>query len=130
VSTGFKIMLFLHIATAIVAFAPAVIGVLPGGRDGLTGTLDQAGRLVYAPALVLTGLFGMGLIVTSQDAYEFSQTWISLAFVLWIAMNGAFHALVLAGRRQGDESRVTTGHQIVTVLLLAMLYVMIWKPGL
>jgi hypothetical protein len=129
VSTGFKIFLFLHILTVVVAFAPAVIAVLPGGRDGLTGVLDRAGRQVYAPALILAGLFGIMCIVTSDSVFEFSDTWISLAFVVWIAMNGVFHALVLVGRKQGDDAKVNGGQQIMTVLLLAMLYLMIWKPG-
>jgi hypothetical protein len=44
-------------------------------------------------------------------------------------MNGVFHALVLVGRKQGDDAKVNGGQQIMTVLLLAMLYLMIWKPG-
>lgn len=126
--TDYKIFFFLHILTVVVAFAPSVIAVLPGGRDGLVGVLDRAGRQVYAPALILAGLFGILLIVT-HDGIEFSDVWISLAFVVWIAMNGVFHALVLAGQKQGDESKVVTGQQIMTVLLLAMLYLMIWQPG-
>jgi hypothetical protein len=129
VSTGFEIMLVLHIAAVVVAFAPTVVALLPGGRDGLTGVLEAAGRLVYAPALILAGLFGIGCIVTSDDIFEFSETWISLAFVVWIAMNGVFHSLVLAGQRQDDASKVATGHQVMTLLLLAMLYLMVFKPG-
>ncbi len=129
-STSYKVLYFLHIASILAAFAPSVIAVLPGGREGVVGVLDRAGRQIYAPALILTGLFGIGLILTSDDLWEFDQTWISLAFVIWIAMNGVFHALVLGGRRQGDESKVNSGHAIMTVLLLAMLYVMVWKPGL
>lgn len=128
-STGFKIFLFLHILTVIVAFAPSVLMVLPGGRDGAVGLLERAGRQVYAPALLLAGLFGILCIVTSDDVYEFSETWISLAFVVWIAMNGVFHALVLAGQRQGDTRKVETGQAVLTVLLLIMLYLMIWRPG-
>lgn len=127
--TGFRIFFLLHILTVIVAFAPAVLAVLPGGREGVVGVLDKAGRQVYAPALILAGLFGILCIVTSDDVFEFSDTWISLAFVVWIAMNGVFHALVLAGQKQDDASKVTSGQQIMTVLLLAMLYLMIWKPG-
>ena len=128
--TGFRIFFLLHILTVIVAFAPAVISVLPGGRDGAIGLLERAGRLVYAPALILAGLFGIMCIVSAPgDTFEFSQTWISLAFVVWIAMNGVFHALVLTGQKQGDESKVTNGQAIMTVLLLVMLYLMIWKPG-
>jgi hypothetical protein len=128
-STGFKIFLFLHILTVIVAFAPSVLMVLPGGRDGAVGLLERAGRQVYAPALLLAGLFGILCIVTSDDVYEFSETWISLAFVVWIAMNGVFHALVLAGQRQGDTRKVETGQAVLTELLLIMLYLMIWRPG-
>ena len=132
-STGFNILLVLHLLTAVVAFAPAVVAVLPGGRDGVVGVLDKAGRQVYAPALILTGLFGILCIVTSDvggtAVFEFSETWVSLAFVVWIAMNGVFHALVLAGQKQNDAAKVISGQQIMTVLLLAMLYLMVFKPG-
>jgi hypothetical protein len=131
VSTGFKILFFLHILTVVVAFAPAVVALVPGGRDGAIGVVEKAGRIVYAPALILAGLFGILLVVTSpSDVFKFDQTWVSLAFVVWIAMNGVFHALVLAGQRQGDEGKVFNGEAIMTVLLLIMLYLMIWKPGL
>ena len=119
--------------SVIVAFAPAVIAVLPGGRDGALGLIDRAGRQVYSPALILAGFFGIMLIVTSDvggvSVYEFSDTFVSLAFVVWIAMNGVFHALVLAGQKQNDEKKVNNGQAIMTVLLIVMLYLMIWKPG-
>jgi hypothetical protein len=128
-STGFKISLFLHLLTMVVAFAPAVIAVLPGGRGGTLGMIDRAGRAVYAPALILTGFFGIMLIVTSDDVFEFSDTFVSLGFVVWIAMNGVFHGMVLAGQRQGDTRKVDNGQALMTVLLIVMLYLMIWKPG-
>lgn len=128
--TGFRIFFLLHILSVVVAFAPAVVAVLPGGRDGALGLIERAGRQVYSPALILAGLFGIMCIVTSpNDTFAFDQVWISLAFVVWIAMNGVFHSLVLAGQRQGDESKVNNGEAIMTVLLLVMLYLMIWKPG-
>lgn len=128
--TGFRIFFLLHMLSVIVAFAPAVIAVLPGGRDGALGVIDRAGRQVYAPALILAGFFGIMLIVTSpNDTFEFSDTFVSLAFVVWIAMNGVFHGLVLAGQKQNDEKKVTNGQAIMTVLLIVMLYLMIWKPG-
>ena len=128
--TGFRIFFLLHILSAVVAFAPAVVAVLPGGRDGALGLIERAGRQVYSPALILAGLCCIMCIVTSpNDTFAFDQVWISLAFVVWIAMNGVFHSLVLAGQRQGDESKVNNGEAIMTVLLLVMLYLMIWKPG-
>ena len=128
---AFRIFYLLHIVTILVAFAPAVLAVVPGGSEGARGALERAGRAVYAPALLLSGLFGILLIVTSpDDIFEFDQLWISLAFLVWFAMNGVFHAMVLGGQRKGDASRVETGHLVMTVLLLVMLYLMIWKPGL
>jgi arginine exporter protein ArgO len=127
--TSYRIFFLLHILSVIVAFAPAVVSVLPGGRQGALAVIDRAGRIVYSPALILAGLFGIALILDSDDVWKFSDTWISLAFVVWIAMNGVFHALVLAGRRQNDESKVNNGQAIMTVLLLVMLWIMIWKPG-
>jgi hypothetical protein len=127
--TSYRILFLLHVLSVIVAFAPAVVSVLPGGREGALGVIDRAGRIVYSPALIVAGLFGIVLILDSDDVWEFSDIWISLAFVVWIAMNGVFHALVLAGRRQNDESKVNNGQAIMTVLLLVMLWIMIWKPG-
>jgi hypothetical protein len=133
VSTGFKISLFLHILSVVVAFAPAILTVVPGGRDGALGVVERAGRTVYSPALILAGLFGIGCIFSSSVGgvrlYDFSDTWVSLALVVWVAMNGVFHALVLVGQRQGDERKVVNGEAIMTVLLIVMVYLMIWKPG-
>ncbi|MFO7281136.1 MAG: hypothetical protein C0P77_012095 [Thermoanaerobacterales bacterium] len=127
--TGFRIFFYLHILSVVVAFAPAVVSLLPGGREGALGLLERAGRQVYAPALVLAGLFGILCIVTSDDLFQFSDTWVSLSFIVWIAMNGVFHAMVLVGQRDGDTAKVNNGQAIMTVLLLVMLYLMIWKPG-
>jgi hypothetical protein len=126
VSTTFKIFLLLHILTVIVAFAPAVVSLLPGNR----GTAIAAARTYYSPALILAGLFGILCIVTSDEVFEFDQTWISLALLVWIAMNGVFHAIVLPGRRVSSMTRVDNGQAIMTILLVIMLYLMIWKPGL
>ena len=127
--TGFRIFFLLHILSVVVAFAPVVVSLLPGGRDGALGTLDRATRTIYSPALILTGFFGIMLIVTSDELFEFSDTWISLSFVVWIAMNGVFHALVLAGQKANDGKKVNNGQAIMTVLLIVMLYLMIWQPG-
>jgi hypothetical protein len=126
VSTTFKIFLLLHILSIVVAFAPAVVSLLPGNR----GTAVVAARTYYSPALILAGLFGILCVVTSDEVFEFDQMWISLSFLVWIAMNGVFHAIVIPGRRIGSITQVDSGQAIMTVLLVIMLYLMIWKPGL
>ena len=93
------------------------------------------GRRIYAPALILTGLFGFAMQGMSDGVIEFSQTWFWLAIVVWIAMNGVLHAVLLPAERAvagGDESaakRVDAGGMILTALLLVMLYLMVFKPG-
>ena len=143
--TGYDIVLYLHILTALVAFAPAFVHPLLGNQtkalDGtargkVIGMIAGNGRRIYAPALILTGLFGFAMQGMSDGVIEFSQTWFWLAIVIWLAMNGVLHAMLLpaeravAGGDESAESKVTTGGIVLTVLLLVMLYLMVFQPGL
>ncbi len=142
--TPYNIVLFLHILTAIVAFAPAFVHPILGNqsksvdaaeRSRWLGFMVQNGRRVYAPALIVTGLLGFALQGMSDGVWEFGQAWIILAVIVWIAMNGILHALILpseqalAGGDERAESRLAISGATITVLLLVMLYLMIWKPG-
>ena len=132
-SDTYKLFLLLHIASIIVAFAPVIVGAValaPGGRRASVPQLSDTGRLVYSVGLIAAGLFGILLIFASEDVWAFDQTWISLAFVVWIAMNGVFHAMIFPSRRRGGADRAQLGLAIMDVLLIVMLYLMIWKPGL
>jgi uncharacterized membrane protein len=144
-STGYDVMLFLHILSALVAFAPAFVHPLVanqskeldvGSRNAIVSYMAKNDRRVYAPALILTGLFGLGLQGMSDSVFEFSQTWVWLAVVVWIGMNGVLHALLIPAERamaNGDEAarkRADTAGLVLTVLLLVMLYLMVFKPGL
>ena len=144
--TTYKVLFFLHILSVVVAFAPASVHPLlqrqaaaesPELLQRIAGFTAQNGRRVYAPALILAGLWGILIIVTQEgDYFAFDQLWVNLAMVVWIAMNGVVHAMILPSERKlaaGDaeaEKRLDLGGMIVTVLFLVMLYLMIWKPGL
>jgi hypothetical protein len=115
----FNALFLLHMLAVIVAFAPQLARAAP--------------RPVHAVALVLAGLFGLGLIF-EQD-YEFSEPWISIAFLLWFLMLGVVFGFLVPLGRRGAESAVSDERaQMLTgmlhVLLLLMLIDMIWKPGL
>ena len=144
--TTYKVLFFLHILSVVVAFAPASVhpllqrqftGESPELVQRFAGFAAQNGRRVYSPALILAGLWGILIIVTQEgDYFAFDQLWVNLAMVVWIAMNGVVHALIVPGERKlaaGEpdaEKRVDMGGMIITVLFLIMLYLMIWKPGL
>ena len=142
--TGYNVMLFLHIVTALVAFAPAFVHPLlanqtraldADNRGKVIGMMAGNGRRIYAPALILTGLFGFAMQGMSDGVIEFSQTWFWLALVLWLGMNGVLHGMLLPAERAvagGDETaakKVDTAGIIMTVLLAVMVYLMVFKPG-
>lgn len=137
-------LLFLHIASVVVAFAPMVAhalvlrfaaeeGPITVQRwAGFTARYDQR---IYGHALGLAGLFGMALVLT-QDHWKFGDSWIASAFLLWIAMNGVLHGLIVPAETKmaaGDlkeERKLRLGGVLMTLLFISMLHLMIVKPGL
>lgn len=141
----YKILLLFHILSFVVAFAPAVINPVLAAQtrsDGeselirVAGHMAKNGRRIHFPALLALGGFGILLVLQSSDVWDFDQTWVGLAILVWLALCGAITGLVLPAERSlaaGDlsaEAKVALGGQLATVLALAMLYLMIWKPGL
>lgn len=133
---GYKFFFLLHMAAIVVAFAPVIVAVVPG--VDVRGAYRGLGRTVYLSALPLAGLFGIALILLSDEVWEFSQAWVSLAFLVWFAMLGVFHVFVVKGRRLGSGGGgggsstavdLQTGEALMTLLFVVMLYLMIWKPG-
>jgi uncharacterized membrane protein len=141
--TGYNIALLVHIVAAFTAFAPAFVHPVLSGQLSGDGTVRarvvehmvKNGRMIYAPALIVAGLAGFGVAGFSDQVYKMSQGWLVAAFIIWIAMNGILHAVLIPGERaigNGDaaaEGRVNAAGGLMAVLLLAMLVIMIWKPG-
>jgi uncharacterized membrane protein len=142
--TGYNVVLFLHILTALTAMAPAFVHPLlskqsevldSSSRGRLIGMFATNSRRIYAPALLLTGLLGFALQGMSGGVITFGQTWFWLAIAVWIAMNGVLHGLVLPAERAVADGRpeaavrVDRGGVVLSVLLLVILYLMVFKPG-
>ena len=140
----YNLLLLGHIVSLVVAFAPAVIHPIVGTQTQADGEpvastvaahLASNTRRVHFPAVVVTGLFGLGMVFTSDDVWDFGQAWVSLALLVWFALCGVVSGLIGPAERRlgaGDASanrQVQMGGQIATVLLLVMLSLMIWKPG-
>jgi hypothetical protein len=107
----------------------------------LAGGVLFNNRRIHAPALILAGFFGILLVAVSPEIadgrlWEFSQVWVSLAFLVWIGMNGVLHAVQIPAQRRiaaGDRTaqhRLDLADAILAVLFVIMLVLMIWKPGL
>ncbi len=142
--TPYNIVLVVHILSASVAFAPAFVhpllmkqssGMDPGSRQALMGYIGGNARRIYGPALIVNGLLGFALSGMSDGVYALSQAWLIVAIVVWIAMNGLIHAVLMPAERAmaaGDnslESRFDIAGPVVAILLVVMLVLMVFKPG-
>lgn len=141
----YNAILLIHLASFLVAFAPAVINPLlerhfaaNGGDPVLrtwAGFTRDYTRRISLGALVVLLITGVLMILLSDDLIEFSDTWISLSFLGWFAIAGVVSAMILKGERlisEGDmkgRDLVAKGGPIATLLMVFMLYLMIFKPG-
>ena len=146
-SFPYNVMLLLHIVAVLVAFAPAFVWPVMrvmARKDGggsmppeVARQIAPTGLLVHAPALVAAGIFGILTVLLSGDTYQFSQTWVSIAFVLWFLMLGVTFLGILPADRKaaepsdtpGADARASMFNGMLHLLIILMLIVMIWKPS-
>ena len=158
----------LHIFCAIVGFGAVYLNALYGrqiqkhkGREGLA---------IYEANFQVSGIgqffiygvfvFGILLVLVSDDVWEFSQTWVWLAIVLYIVGIGVSHGVLLpavkrmgvlmrelvdagpppagaapagpppqAVELEGLGKRVGASGAFLDVLMIVILALMVWKPG-
>lgn len=164
----FRIFLLLHILAAIVGFGSVFLnGVYAAQAKAIRGPEGLAiakanlhvsekwgTKFIYA-----VPVFGILAIVTSDDLYEFSDTWISASFVLYIAAIGTSHGFLIPrvkkihglmeemlaggpppqGAPPGPPPQVVKiealGKQVgmagasLDIALIVMLWLMIFRPG-
>ena len=143
-STPYKIMLLLHIGSAFVAFAPAFVWPFVSMRLKKTGEPGGAtiNRLaggntlkIHGPAYFVTGFLGFGLAGMSEKVFRMSQTWLSLAALLWFAGMGIMFGLMHPAEKKaadGDaqaEKQLAMYGGILHLILFVALFLMVWKPG-
>ncbi|MCU1351445.1 MAG: hypothetical protein JWM05_654 [Acidimicrobiales bacterium] len=141
---GYNLMLFLHIVAVIIAFAPAFVWPLVSVQLRKSGkpvgpTISElAGgntQRIHGPALVAAGIFGFATLGMSNKLFKFSQTWVSIAMVLWFIAIGIMFGLMAPAEKKlanGDvaaEARLSMFGGMLHLLLALLLIDMIWKPG-
>jgi hypothetical protein len=123
-------LLFLHViaafmlASTVVMFSAVAFGAPAGTR-----TVSVADVLWNTGGLG-TLLFGIWLAL-DVDGYEIWDGWILGAIVLWALATetGRRARLDLEPEGPGLVARATTWHWVRTLLVIALLIVMVWKPG-
>lgn len=143
---AYNLMLVIHIAAVVVTFAPVILGPFQQSQLEATGGDDlvvkHAKSMKFFTSAISMGAFvvvlltGLGMIFSSDEVIEFSDTWISVAFVLWIVIAGVISAVVGKGERlksEGDVkgmNLVQWGSTVAVMLGVVAIWVMIDKPGL
>jgi hypothetical protein len=127
-------LLFLHVLSAFFIVAGVVVYsafVLGGPVNRLTRTTGE----------VLWGVGGLGTLVLGIwlaldiDGYEIWDGWIIAAILLWVLATGAGSQVSRSVQPEGDDSAVAlpasvvAAHWVRTLLVIALLAVMIYKPG-
>jgi hypothetical protein len=120
-------LLFLHL---IAAFLLAVTVVMYSAV-ALGATTDRRMLFVADRCWDVGGLgtliFGIWLAL-NLDQYDFFDFWILLALVLWLVATGLGQSV--QRRIGGDDARaVAAMHWIRTIVVIALLVTMVWKPG-
>ncbi|HEY5663538.1 MAG TPA: hypothetical protein VIS05_05835 [Ilumatobacter sp.] len=130
-STGYKLMLLLHLVAAVTAFGPLFL--YPGLRKaGETATIATTHMRMTLPALVLVWVFGMGLAGMSDGVFEMSETWLTLAIAVWAVMVAVSWFLIkpaITDTSEAANAKLSAGIGITHLGLIASLVLMIWKPG-
>lgn len=139
-SGGYKVMLLVHILAVVVGFAPAwltpILLRLNANGDGAAARALETSILRFSlPGIAVAGLVGFGLAGMSDEIYKVSQTWLSVAAVLWVILllvlafvaRPALKALQAGDAAARGRLMMATG--ITHLILVVTLVLMIWKPG-
>jgi uncharacterized membrane protein len=140
-STGYKIVLLLHVLTVIVGFAPlwltpVMIRLTAAGDKAAADGLEVSILRFSLPGIGLAGILGFGLAGMSEKVFKMSQTWLSIAAVLWVVLLALLFFVArpaIKAFRDGDAAargRIMMVTGISHLILVVTLYLMIFKPGL
>jgi uncharacterized membrane protein len=164
VSTGYRILVMLHLLCVIGGFGAVAYNALyvslaqrRPGAAGSSAVLEVnmlvsglAELLIYA-ALV----FGVGAVTASNSQIKFSQGWVSGAFAVYLADIAILHGWIRRHQRRYTavirlveearpapgtrplevtelemlERRVALGWGVFNLLVVAAIYLMVFKPG-
>jgi hypothetical protein len=127
-------LLFFHVLSAFFLGA----GVVIYSAFVLGSPVNRTTRLI---AEILWGVGGLGTLALgiwlalNRPEYEIWDGWIIAAVVLWFAATGTGQQVSVAFQPRGDDSVITAERRVValhwlrTLIVIALLVVMVWKPG-
>lgn len=151
--TAYEFATFLHVLAAIVWVGGAIFIVVsgfrmasadPAHRIGFARDAVFLGRFVFTPAIVVALGAGIWMVIDADPAFTFGQAWVAIGLGILVVSGGigtgfivprtqAALRLIESGNgpaAAGIMRRVAFAGRLNTVLLLAAVWVMVFKPGL
>ena len=147
----FKLLLFLHLLTAIFAIGPlahAATTAARGLRTGDAAATATAARVIriYSYASVAVVVFGFGLM--SMDSpyrpgkvAEFGDPFIWVSTLLWLAVVAIALAVIVPTLQRATAAlgtgesvanqvgKVAASGGVIGLLLAVIVVLMVWQPG-
>lgn len=107
-TTGYDVVLVLHILTVIVGFGTVALNGVRGahakarpGPGGLAiGESSFKVSMIAEKFIYAVPLFGIGLVFMSDDAWTFEQTWIWLSILLYVIGLGVSHGVLMPAEKK------------------------------
>jgi uncharacterized membrane protein len=131
ISTGYQLLGLVHVLAVIAAFGPLFI--YPSmQRAGAGVTVAKLHLRLVLPALTLVWVLGMGMVGMSDEVWKMSDTWIVLSLLGWVVAMVASWFLIrpaLTDESERGRSRLAAGVGVTHLVLVVVLYLMIFKPG-
>ena len=132
ITNAYRLLGLLHVLAVIVAFGPLFL--YPAmQRAGASQAVARMHVRLALPAMTLVWVIGMGLVGMSEDVFELSQTWILLSLIGWVVLMLVSWFLIrpaLTDTSDAARGRLASGIGTTHLLLVVILYLMIFKPGL
>lgn len=151
-SFGYNLLLLLHIGAVIVGFGGVTLAgvynrkaMRAGSAAANISSVNFEVNKISEYAIYAVFVLGLGLVGMSGDVYKFSQAWVSASFALYIVGVGVAHGLLIPSHRKLNtalasggptapevdslNSRLAIGGAVNDLVLVAILILMIWKPG-
>jgi uncharacterized membrane protein len=152
-STGYQVLVMLHLLCVVGGFGALAYNGLYLFLARRRGPSASAALEVNAQISTLAELliyaavvFGIAAVGASHSVWKFSQGWVSAAFALAFVDIGVLHGWIKPHQRRfgstaeqaqasdvavldGLEKRISLGWGAFNLIVIAIVYLMVFKPG-
>ena len=146
----YKFVLLLHILSVVVGIGATMLNGVYGAKAkaaggpaaGAIATANFEVTMIAEKVIYTIPIWGILLVVMSDDAWSMSQFWIWASLVLFVVALGIAHGVMVPTTKKllaigGSDpaqaeacgKKLAAGGMTLNLLIVALIALMIWKPG-